>query len=269
MYKLRLEHKRISHPPTLSVFQLFHVPMEANPWRRRFRRFRNFAESAVRVTGRPVVNAVQDAAEIVFTNTPDIIWDMDAEQRGDIARWGGYVGAAFTGAGLVVDGQSETSLGKRKRTPLIRGSNQAGSSGLVHPTPPPSSRSPPAHLRDPRFQGDWLRLSESQPSTQTRREQVIGPWIARKKKVLSWFRTRLLLRARAKKRRRRSRPYRARQGLITFSRYVDNLQRRYRRVNRYNTAFGRHLLQKLARAKRYLWKKRRAYRRHGFLPSIP
>lgn len=231
-----------------------------------------FIAPAVRTGINNAVNLVQAGLEQV----PDIVWDMDAEQRADLQRWGAGVWSAVGASHLI----SENAPTRSSRG--IRGSNEVGSSGLVHPPAPAPTRPTKRLRRSNILDRDWLHISTSpsqnstpgstqsysQASQAIRRERLIGPWIRRKKKVLSWFRTRLLVRARARQRKLNSRPARSRRALIAFARYTDNLQRRYRKVNKSNTAFGRHLLQKLARAKRYLWKKRRAYRRHGFLPSI-
>lgn len=253
----------------------------------RFRRWRNRVERLATLTA-PYARRVQERAldGIVWAanQAPEIVWDMDAEQAADLRR---YAAAGITiGAGalgITENTPSATSLGKRAFRG--RGTADTGSSGLVHP---PVSKTRPKRIRSNILQQpspEWLRISSSQSgstntplkvpsqgSTQSfsqysqklRRDAVIVPWLRRKKKVLSWFRTRVLLRSRARKRKQSSRPFRYRQGLIALSRHVDSIQRKYRRVNRTNTAYGRHLLQRLARGKKKLWYYRRKYRRYGF-----
>lgn len=258
----------------------------------RYRLWRDRARAFAQVTA-PFVsratNRVLDGIVWGMEQVPDIVWDMEAEQRADLQRYaaaGISLGAATT---LISENTpSETSLGKRAFRG--RGSIETGSSGLVHPPVRPVKRLRSNILHQP--SPEWLRISSSsgsafsnnqvvtppsqrgstqpfsQYSQKLRRDAVLVPWLRRKKKVLSWFRTRLLLRSRARKRRKQSIGYRNRQGLIALARHVDRIQRKYRKVNRTNTAYGRHLLQRLARGKKKLWFYRRRYRRHGLQKII-
>lgn len=237
-------------------------------------RGRRLAQAAAQATGPAalvfrdnVLNAVQGGFEAV----PDIVWDMTAEQRADAARYGQALTFAAGVTGLISD-SSPT------RTRRIRGSSSGGSS---HP-PPFQVQPPRKRLRSNILSRDWLHISSSpsksnsrgstqsltQASQNIRRERLIGPWIRRKKKVLSWFRTRVLVKARARKRRLNSRAHRSRRGIIAVARHIDNLQRRYRKYNRWNLPYSRHLLRRIARGKSKLHRYRRTYRRYGFLPQI-
>lgn len=218
------------------------------------------------------INRAVDGLETVFSQVPDIVWDMDAERLQDLKTFGGMAATIATAASaLIPESSPPTASGSRKRL-------RQELSVLVPEASPPNKK-----LRGT----DWLRISPTHPS-----EQSSGPtntpasaprstatqtfsqysgglrkgdrWV----KNLKWFRTRLLLKARAKRRRRRSRPKNHRLRLIKVSREIDNLQRKYRRVNRTNTAYGRHLLQKLARRKSQLFKWRRIARRYGSLPFL-
>lgn len=148
--------------------------------------------------------------------------------------------------------------------------------GLIQEFSGSSSSRPESDRPRKRLRGnDWLKLSPpgsspqfsnspAQTSSSTFPLSLYSQGLRkgdRLTKSLKWFRTRLLLRSRFKK---RTRGFRARSSARSASRRVDRLQRYTRKLQRtWRTSEFKYRLRQLAKAKRLLWKARRRARKYG------
>lgn len=222
-----------------------------DPPNRRFHRIRQFEEGFIR----PIVyygtqqatNVLQNAFDVLSPD-PEIVWDDAAQAIQDAQQFGRTAfGIGSAAAGLIPEVSSYFSSSR------------------------PDSDRPRKRLRG----NDWLKLSPPGQSPNLSKSPAnsggstfpLSLYSAglrkadRWTKSLKWFRTRLLLRSRARK---RTRGFRARSAARQASRRVDKLQRYTRKLQRtWRTSEFKFRLRQLAKAKRQLWLARRRARKYG------
>lgn len=214
---------------------------------RRFHRLRQFEYGFVR----PIVyNTIQTGSRLIndafesLSPDPEIVWDDAAQAIQDAQQFGRTAfGIGSAAAGLIPEVSSYFTSSRQE------------------------SDRPRKRLRG----NDWLKLSPpgnspalSTPASSTLPLSAYSQGIRkgdRWVKNLKWFRTRLLIRSRAK---RRTRGSRARSAARSASRRVDKLQRYTRKLQRsWRTSEFKYRLKQLARAKSRLWKARHRARKYG------